>query len=361
MIVDVKKELVLAIVDFLSTAVTDGSVSADDKDSVQVAIECLQDVFQVQDQTSKDSDSLLTLYTAYKTSEPKRQEVSDASKAKAEALKLDGNRAVGSKAYKDAVDFYTQAVALNPYNPIYFGNRAAAHSSLGDQESAIADSKQALELDPLYSKAYSRLGLAHYANGNPLASMKAYQKGLALEGDKPSAAMLKGFETAKKRVEESNIVDDGVESDDGSTVTPNAEADDATAEATSSGTNSFASASATGGKKSASAFSGFPTGDIPAGVSGNDNTKSATSSSSSSSSGFPDLSGLMNNPQLASVAQKLMANPGALGGLFSDPHVQQMASNAKNGNLPSVTDLMGNPALQDLMKSFMNSAGAPPK
>ena len=37
-------------------------------------------------------------------------------------------------------------------------DRAAAYSQQGNHEQAIEDSKTAIELDPSYSKAYSRMG-----------------------------------------------------------------------------------------------------------------------------------------------------------------------------------------------------------
>lgn len=41
--------------------------------------------------------------------------------------------------------------------------RAAAHSTLQQHENAILDCKRAIELDPKYLKAYSRLGYVHAA------------------------------------------------------------------------------------------------------------------------------------------------------------------------------------------------------
>ena len=50
------------------------------------------------------------------------------------------------------------AISVDPTNPVYFSNRAAAHSSKGDHASAVADSEKAIEVDPAFVKAYSRLG-----------------------------------------------------------------------------------------------------------------------------------------------------------------------------------------------------------
>lgn len=50
------------------------------------------------------------------------------------------------------------AIGLDSNNAVYFCNRAAAHSKLGNHQAAIEDCNRALELDPTYSKAYGRLG-----------------------------------------------------------------------------------------------------------------------------------------------------------------------------------------------------------
>ena len=328
-----KKDLALGIVDFLNTSINDGTISADDKDSVEVAIECLSDVFGV-DLANKSkvygNQSLLTLFTAFqklqasKSTDAKVSGVSEESKAKAESYKLEGNKAMGSKAYQDAIEQYTKAIELNPHNAIYFSNRAAAYSSTREHEKAISDANKALEVDPKYSKAYSRLGLAHYALGDAHASMEAYKNGLAIEGDKPSDAMKRGYETAKKRVEE--------ELD---SVAPSTTADATEDDSALSGTKDRSAGADAG------AGSGFG-GGFP-GMGGG---------------GFPDLSALMNNPQIAQMAQNLMSNPGALNDIMNNPQMQQMAQNMKNGGgMPNMSDIMNNPALQDMAKSFMGGAG----
>lgn len=75
------------------------------------------------------------------------------------------------------IDF-DRAIEFNSTNPIYFCNRAAAYSRLDNNEGAIKDCKQALELDPTYGKAYGRLGIA-YSNLNQWAeAVRAYENSL---------------------------------------------------------------------------------------------------------------------------------------------------------------------------------------
>lgn len=332
----IKKDLALGIVDFLTTSINDGTIPVDEKDSVEVAIECISDVFNV-DLANKSkvfgNQNLLTLFTAFQKLQASKEStksaakepvvtVSEEDKAKAETLKLEGNRAMGAKSFQDAVDAYSKAIELNPSNAIYFSNRAAAYSSLRDHEKAIVDATKALEVDPNYSKAYSRLGLAHYALGDAQASMEAYKNGLDIEGEKPSDAMKRGYETAKKRVEE--------ELDAGSAA--GSAADDALSETTKDRSSPDANPGA--------GFGGLP------GMGG----------------GFPDLSALMNNPQIAQMAQNLMSNPSALNDIMNNPQMREMANNMRNGSgMPNMADLMNNPALQDMAKNFMGGAGGAPK
>lgn len=79
-------------------------------------------------------------------------------RAGADALKSRGNTFMSAKKYEEAIEAYTEATKLDPTNPVYFSNRAAAYSSIDDHDSAIEDAKKAAELDPTFVKAYSRLG-----------------------------------------------------------------------------------------------------------------------------------------------------------------------------------------------------------
>lgn len=65
---------------------------------------------------------------------------------------------MSSKKYDEAIESYDKAIALDPMNPVYYSNRAAAHSSKGDHLSAVGDAEQAISVDPQFVKAYHRLG-----------------------------------------------------------------------------------------------------------------------------------------------------------------------------------------------------------
>ncbi|KAF1889643.1 hypothetical protein Lal_00024970 [Lupinus albus] len=84
----------------------------------------------------------------------------------AESLKSLGNKAMQSKQYLGAIELYNCAIALYEKSAVYYCNRAAAYTQIDRYTEAIQDCLKSIEIDPYYSKAFSRLGLAYYAQGN---------------------------------------------------------------------------------------------------------------------------------------------------------------------------------------------------
>ncbi|GAB4844180.1 hypothetical protein Ancab_037546 [Ancistrocladus abbreviatus] len=119
----------------------------------------------------------------------------------AESLKTLGNKAMQSKLYSDAIERYTCAVALNENNAVFYCNRAAAYTQIHKYNEAIRDCRKAIEIDPNYSKAYSRLGLAYYAQGNYNdAISKGFLK--ALELDPSNDAVKENIKVAEQKLRE---------------------------------------------------------------------------------------------------------------------------------------------------------------
>lgn len=65
---------------------------------------------------------------------------------------------MSQKLYDSAIQKYTEAIAKDPLNAVYLSNRAAAWGGVGQHEKAVEDAQKALEVDPTFSKAFSRLG-----------------------------------------------------------------------------------------------------------------------------------------------------------------------------------------------------------
>lgn len=324
------KDIALSIIHFLRQSVKRNEISEDYAESMDVAIDCIADAFEV----NKDDDSKVVaskfggkgLEELLKTSAgpsvsgsaPKEQD--DGVKEKADELKTQGNREMASKNFEGAIAKYTEAIELYPGNAVYYSNRAAAYSSVGNHALAVKDANKAIEIDPSFSKAYSRLGLAHYANGDAKAALQAYEKGMEAEGPNKSEAMKKGYETAKRRVEqdlESSISSSDVTSKD--------------AEFSKEGAGETGSSDRGAGPDLSSMFGG-------------------------GAGGVPNFADLMNNPQLMLMARNFLSDPSALQNLMSNPAVRQMAEGlggGSNGESPNLSELMNNPMLKNLANQFM--------
>jgi small glutamine-rich tetratricopeptide repeat-containing protein alpha len=345
-----KKRLALAIIDYLNTSVTDGTISSEEAESIEIATNCIGEAFKVDasdEAAVKDAvggQSLLSIYNVYEKLKGKGAPTSkgpggaagaqsatpatsggsvDAkTKDEADKLKAQGNAAMQKKDYTSAIDLYTQALNLNPLNPIYLSNRAAAYSGALRHEEAKGDAEMAVAADPGFAKAWSRLGLAKFALGDAKGSMEAYQKGIEAEGSGGSDAMRKGFETAKRKVEEEG---GDSEEDIGSSRDP------------------MAGMGGAGGMPDLSSLAGMFGGGGAGG------------------GGMPDMAGLMNNPMMRQMAQNLMSNPDAMSSLLNNPRLAEMASQfggggggagagggAGGGGMPDLSSLMQDPSIREM-------------
>lgn len=85
----------------------------------------------------------------------------------AEKAKQTGNAQMSEKDLDVVIELYDRATALDPTTPVYFWNRAAAHSSKGDHLAAVGNVEQALAVDPNFVKAYHRLMCVHFCKMSP--------------------------------------------------------------------------------------------------------------------------------------------------------------------------------------------------
>jgi small glutamine-rich tetratricopeptide repeat-containing protein alpha len=109
--------------------------------------------------------------------------VSPEKKAEAEALKNEGNHLMKLEKYHEALTYYNRAINMDATNPVFYCNRAAAYSKIGELLKAIDDCKMSLRYDSNYSKAYGRLGLAYSKLNRHQEAIDAYLKAIAIEPD----------------------------------------------------------------------------------------------------------------------------------------------------------------------------------
>ncbi|OHT12569.1 hypothetical protein TRFO_03571 [Tritrichomonas foetus] len=82
------------------------------------------------------------------------------SKSQAEAYKRQGNDAYHNGNFKDAITFYSQAIALDPTNSTYYSNRSGAYTASVQYVEAECDAYATIRLKPEWVKGYTRLGNA---------------------------------------------------------------------------------------------------------------------------------------------------------------------------------------------------------
>ena len=112
------------------------------------------------------------------------------SKAKSLEFKAEGNAALSSQDYAEAIECYTKAIELDSTNHVFFSNRSAAKLSSGDAEGALADAEGCIAAKPDWKKGYGRKGAALHQLQRWSDATAAYDAGLELApGD---AALLSG-------------------------------------------------------------------------------------------------------------------------------------------------------------------------
>ncbi|EGS18914.1 putative heat shock protein [Thermochaetoides thermophila DSM 1495] len=117
----------------------------------------------------------------------------------AEELKALGNKAIAAKNFDEAIDKFTQAIALDPNNHILYSNRSAAYASKKDWEKALSDAIKTTELKPDWPKGWGRKGAALFGKGDLLGAHDAYEQGLKL--DPNNAGMKNDLEAVKRAME----------------------------------------------------------------------------------------------------------------------------------------------------------------
>jgi len=107
----------------------------------------------------------------------------------ADKLKQLGNSCFQQQDYLGADKYYTQAIQHDPTNCALFTNRALARNRLQLYPSVIADCERAIELQPANVKAYTYLGQALLALGQPDESLSACKRAYELAVDQKSPSL----------------------------------------------------------------------------------------------------------------------------------------------------------------------------
>lgn len=122
-------------------------------------------------------------------------------RATAEEFKARGNEAIKNKRYQEAVDLYTEAMKIDLSSAVYRANRSAALFSMEKYDDASEDALVATQLDPKYSKAWARLGIAELKLGNGKRARDAYQRAVEVAGKDATSLMKQGLADAKAKLD----------------------------------------------------------------------------------------------------------------------------------------------------------------
>ena len=142
------------IIKYLESCVESDSSHAEE---LGISIDCLKNIWGIENPTV--SYSLLDII-------PKPSYDTE----KADALKLEGNQFLREGKVQEAIEKYNEAIKVDPTQSTYYCNRAAAYSN--------EDCEKAIQINPNYANAYSRLGYAYYQINQIEKARETYKRGL---------------------------------------------------------------------------------------------------------------------------------------------------------------------------------------
>lgn len=127
-----------------------------------------------------------------------------------------GKAAFNKKHYEEAVQYFTEALEINPYEERYeqreslkcslLSNRSAAYIELGKYKEALEDGQKAVELSPKWAKAHYRVGMAYFKMGLYTDAATAFYAGceLAPTNKELSNMFKQALETGKRAYQQEN-------------------------------------------------------------------------------------------------------------------------------------------------------------
>ncbi|CAN8245262.1 unnamed protein product [Cochlearia groenlandica] len=113
-----------------------------------------------------------------------------------------GNEFFKEQKYPDAVRHYTEAIKRNPNDPRAYSNRAACYTKLGAMPEGLKDAEKCIELDPTFSKGYSRKGAVQFFMKEYDNAMETYQEGL--KHDPNNQELLDGVRRCVQQINKAN-------------------------------------------------------------------------------------------------------------------------------------------------------------
>ena len=236
--------------------------------------------------------------------------------AKAEEAKAQGNAALSLQDYEGAARFYREALQLSAYGPsshIYHSNLAAALMYLGQYSDVIDHCEQSISLKPTYVKAYSRMGSAQVQLKDFDGAIDTYRRGL--EVDSTNVACRDGLadaEVKRRQVQTTPIA------------------------------SASTSMPSSGGMPDLSSLAS-----MLGGGGGDGGGGGGLANLMSNPQMMQMAQSMMQNPQMMQMAQSMMQNPEMLGNLMGGGGAAPNAAAAggAGSGMPDLSSLMNSPEL----------------
>ena len=112
-------------------------------------------------------------------------------------LKALGNKEFSAGNNDKAIDYFTQAIALDPKDHVFYSNRSGCYASKGDYEKALSDAEKCIELNPKFVKGYSRKGHACLHMHSYEEALSSYEEGIKVD---PNSQIMKDGIAEVKRM-----------------------------------------------------------------------------------------------------------------------------------------------------------------
>lgn len=117
------------------------------------------------------------------------------SRDKALEHKALGNKEFSAQNFEVAAKHFSDAIAEDPTDHVFYSNRSGCYASLKQFDKALEDGAKCVEIKPDWPKGYTRKGLAEYFMSKYDEAEKTYEGGLKLAPQ--DAALKEGLEKVK--------------------------------------------------------------------------------------------------------------------------------------------------------------------
>uniref|UniRef100_A0ACD5YM31 Uncharacterized protein n=1 Tax=Avena sativa TaxID=4498 RepID=A0ACD5YM31_AVESA len=149
----------------------------------------------------RNPDTLKRLNEAEKAKKDlEQQEYYDPKVADEEREK--GNEMFKQQKYPEAIKHYNEALRRNPKDVKVYSNRAACYTKLGAMPEGLKDAEKCIELDPTFSKGYTRKGAIQFFMKEHEKAMETYQAGL--KHDPNNQELLDGIRRCIEQINKAN-------------------------------------------------------------------------------------------------------------------------------------------------------------